>query len=83
MSFLVAVLLISAQAAVAQSAPVQAPPAAEAAKVKPKKICKSDDLVSGSRMAKRLCLTEDEWAKRKQGMSQSARSGYSGKAEDR
>ena len=73
-------LLMSAQPAVE----AQSPPPATAAepKKKEKKICKSDDLTSGSRMARRLCLTEEEWAQRDRGMTQSARSGYSGKAED-
>ncbi|MFL6729226.1 MAG: hypothetical protein ACJ8E3_08775 [Sphingomicrobium sp.] len=85
MSLIVAVLLVSAQAAATQPPSAQAPAVSVEAgkKAKQKKICKSDDLVSGSRMARRLCLTEDEWAQRNSGMSQSARSGYSGKAEDR
>ncbi|HEX6740709.1 MAG TPA: hypothetical protein VF079_02795 [Sphingomicrobium sp.] len=71
---------MSAQAAAdAQSA---APPPATAPKKKEKKICKEDPAVSGTRMAKRLCLTEEGWAQRSQGMTESARSGYSGKAED-
>ena len=81
MSLFVAVLLVSAQAA-AQSPPGQAPVVEVEKKAKPKMICKSDDLVSGSRMARRLCLTEDEWTQRNSGMTESARSGYSGKAED-
>lgn len=82
MSVFVAVLLASAQATAAQQ-PSAAPEAAtEAPKPKAKKICKLDDQTSGSRMARRICLTEDEWAQRTKGMSQSARSGFSGKAED-
>jgi hypothetical protein len=81
MSLLLAALLVSAQPAADQSAP--APATAEAPKtVKPKKICKADDAASGSRMAKRLCLTEEEWAQRSKGMTESARSGFSGKAAD-
>lgn len=81
MSVFIAVLLASAQTpTTTQPAPVA--PATEAPKAKQKKVCKSDDLISGSRMARRICLTEDEWAKRDSGMTQSARSGYSGKAED-
>jgi len=82
MSVFVAVLLVSAQATAAQQPPAQSQSATEAPKQKAKKICKLDDLTSGSRMAKRICLTEDEWAQRNQGMTQSARSGFSGKAED-
>ena len=79
MSFLVAVLLVSAQAATAEPAPAPAPAAAPK---KEKKICKTDDAASGSRMAKRLCLTESEWAARSHNMTESARSGFSGKSED-
>ncbi|HEY6661990.1 MAG TPA: hypothetical protein VIZ66_03610 [Sphingomicrobium sp.] len=82
MSLFVAALLVSVQAAATQSPSAQAPAVETEKKVKQKKICKSDDLVSGSRMARRLCLTEEEWAQRNSGMSQSARAGYSGKAED-
>ena len=52
---------------------VQAPEAAAPAPVeveKPasnKKICRVDSLDTGSRMKKRLCLTEVEWANRKAG----------------
>jgi len=82
MSLMIAALLLAAQAAEpAAAAPVQQPAPAAAAK-KPKKICKADDAMSGSRMAKRVCLTEEEWAQRSSGMTQSARSGFSGKAED-
>ena len=31
-------------------------------KAKPKKICKTSDKITGSRIAKRTCKTEDEWA---------------------
>lgn len=33
-----------------------------AKKVKPKKICKASDKITGSRIAKRTCKTEEEWA---------------------
>jgi tRNA/rRNA methyltransferase len=82
MSLIVAALLIFAQAAdQPPPAPAQGSAAAAAPK-KLKKICKLDDLTSGSRMAKRICLTEEEWAQHSQGMTQSARAGFSGKAED-
>lgn len=32
-----------------------------AKKVKPKKICKSNSGVTGSRVAKRVCKTQEEW----------------------
>jgi hypothetical protein len=82
MSALVAVLLVSAQASATQQPPAEPQVATDALKQKPKKICKLDDITSGSRMSKRICLTEEEWAQRSQGMTQSARSGFSGKAED-
>ena len=36
-------------------------PAAQAAPVKEKKICKIDPAYTGTRMKKRICLTESEW----------------------
>ena len=81
--FLLAALLVSAQPAADPQLSTPAATEAPAQKqVKPKKICKADDSASGSRMAKRVCLTEEEWAQRRSGMSESARSGFSGKAED-
>ena len=86
MSLVVAVLLVSAQAAAADAQPVAAPeasPAVEAPKkAKEKKICKLDDATSGTRMTKRLCLTDEEWAKRSQNMYESARSGTTATAQD-
>ena len=82
MSLLIAVLLVSAQTATVVQPATPTPAAAPAPQKKPKKICKSDDITSGSRMAKRLCLTEEEWAQRSNGMTQSARSGFSGKSDD-
>ena len=81
MSLVFAVLLVSVQAADQQAAP-PAPAEAPAPAKKPRKICKQDDQTSGSRMTRRLCLTEEEWAQRARGMTNSARSGFSGKAED-
>lgn len=80
MSVIIAALLVSAQAAAAE--PSAAPQAAAPAPKKEKKICKADDITSGSRMARRLCLTEEEWAERSHTMSDSARSGFSGSAQD-
>jgi len=86
MSLVFAVLLVSTQAAAADVQPVGAPeatsPTEAPKKAKEKKICKTDDATSGTRMAKRVCLTEEEWVRRAQGMTQSARSGFSGKTED-
>ncbi|HKX91498.1 MAG TPA: hypothetical protein VJM15_03630 [Sphingomicrobium sp.] len=83
MSVVLALLLASMTAAdqAATPAPETAASAAPAPK-KAKKVCKADDLTSGTRMAKRICLTEEEWAERNKGMTESARSGFSGKAED-
>ena len=81
---LLATLLASAQPTADPQSSAPAPAEAPAPKpAKPKKICKADEEASGSRMAKRLCLTEEEWAQRKAGMTESARSGFSGQAEDR
>jgi len=80
MSVFVAVLLVSAQAAATSEQP--APAAVEEPKAKPKKICKTDPETSGSRMVKRLCLTEEEWAQHGQGVNQGARAGFSGKPQD-
>lgn len=83
MSLVIAALLVSAQAAADSPAATPAEATSPApAKVKEKKICKEDDLVSGSRMARRICLTQSEWDQRNRGMVNSARSGFSGKAED-
>jgi hypothetical protein len=80
----VAVLLVSALAVADQPppAPTQATSAAPAPTVKERKICKADEATSGTRMAKRICLTEQEWSQRARGMTDSSRSGFSGKAED-
>lgn len=81
--FVVAFLLVSAQAAAEQQAAL-APPAgftAEAPK-KERKICRVDDADSGSHLVHRVCLTEQEWQQRGQGMMSSSHSGISGKAQD-
>jgi predicted secreted protein len=71
-------------AATTSTAPAAAAPTAAPApaKVKEKKICKVDDADSGSHMVRRICLTEQEWQQRGQGMTNSSRSGFSGKADD-
>jgi len=83
MSLFVAALLVAAQAAT-DTQPAQ--PAAVASEVpapkKEKKICKADDAASGSRMAKRVCLTQEEWAQRSHNMTDTARAGFSGQAQD-
>ena len=64
MSFIVAALIISAQASVdvQQPATVPAPVAAASQEAKkPKLICKREDPDSGSRMSKRTCKTAEEW----------------------
>lgn len=81
MLVIIAALLASAQAPAEPQTTSQ--PATDAAKpAKPKKICKADPALSGSRMSKRLCLTEEEWAQRSVSMKDSARAGFSGKSED-
>jgi hypothetical protein len=67
MSFFIAVLLVSAQAAAAPQSPAPesvASAAPAATKAKEKKICKSIDADAGSHMAKRECLSREEWAQR-------------------
>jgi predicted secreted protein len=84
MSLVFALILVSAQAAAADAQPVAPPEAAAEApkKVKEKKICKLDEATSGTRMTKRLCLTEEEWANRSKSMYESARSGTTATAQD-
>jgi len=77
-SLLIAVLLVSTQAAAnpqtAATAQATTPaPTAKPAKVK--KICKSEDADSGSHMARRVCLTAEEWNQKPQ--QGTGRSGYS------
>jgi hypothetical protein len=65
MSVLIAVLLVSAQAAATPQLAAPAPtaaPAQAATPAKPKKICKVDDADSGSHMVRRVCRTAEEWA---------------------
>ena len=59
-------LLITAALLLVQ-APEAAPPAEPAKAASNKKICRIDTLDTGSRMKKRVCLTEVEWANRKAG----------------
>ena len=82
MSLMIAALLISAPAATDEPSAAAAQTEAPAPAKKPRKICKQDDETSGSRMSRRICLTQEEWDQRARGMTNSARSGYSGKAED-
>lgn len=68
MSILLAALLISADPSAAQTAPQ--PTATQSAKPKKeRKICKTEDDVTGSHMVKRTCLTQQEWDTRVQGRS--------------
>jgi hypothetical protein len=61
------------------TAPAQTPTPAPATKpAREKKICKVDDADSGSHMARRVCLTAEEWAQRGQGMVNSSRAGFTG-----
>ena len=63
-TLLAALLLIADPTGAAASAP--APVKAEKAE---RKICKVDPADTGSRLKKRLCLTESEWDKLHQGYS--------------
>ena len=51
------------------TAPAAAQPAEVAQAAKEKKICKNDPSYTGSRMRKKLCLTESEWDLKSQGKS--------------
>jgi hypothetical protein len=76
MFLITAALLVSAQAVSDQPATAPAP-----APKKERKICKLDD-TSGSRMAKRICLTAQEWAEHPNGVIESSRAGLSGRPQD-
>ena len=60
-------LMLAAEAP-QQAAAVEAP-VAEAKPAKAKKICREDPNITGTRMKKKICLTEVEWAKRNEGKS--------------
>ncbi|HEX8842479.1 MAG TPA: hypothetical protein VF757_09285 [Sphingomicrobium sp.] len=65
MTLLLAALLVASEPAVAAPQPETITPAAAAPApkaTKPKKICKSLDADTGTRFAKRVCKTEEEWA---------------------
>ncbi len=66
MILLVAAMLVSADPTA--SAP-QTPPAPIEKPKKAKRICKRQDVDTGSHMAKSLCLTEDQWNARHEGIS--------------
>jgi predicted secreted protein len=67
MTVLLAALLFAADPTAAQAAP---PAPAQAVKPKDeKKICKVDKSYTGSRMTRRLCLTETEWARHDSGVN--------------
>jgi len=66
MILLLAAMLLSSDPAA--SAPQTQPAPIEKPK-KAKRICKRQDVDTGSHMAKSLCLTEDQWNARKEGIS--------------
>lgn len=55
--FLAALLLVADPSAASQADPIEAPKVE-----KEKKICKVDPNFTGTRMRKRICMTETEWA---------------------
>jgi hypothetical protein len=61
MSVFVAALLLSAGPAAVPAAPAQSTFVAPAKPEKEKKVCKADPTETGSRLVKRICLTQDEW----------------------
>jgi hypothetical protein len=69
MMFLLVASLLSANPAVQSAIPA---PVAEATAPKPKKekkICKTADDTTGSRMVKRTCFTQEQWDSQSQGRS--------------
>ena len=76
MSLIVAFLLSSAAAAPDQAVAMPTTAPAPAKPVKEKQICKPDpEADPASHMVRRICHTQQEWAK--QGMLGSSRSGFS------
>ena len=73
---LAAALLMSADAATAQS---QSPPATPAPtkKVKERKICRSQQAEVGSHMSKTICLSQHEWDLQGSGVNLGDRAGSS------
>ena len=63
LSILLSALLVSAEN------PPAAPAAEPAKKQKEKKVCRKPEQMTASHMVRRICLTEDEWAKRDDGAS--------------
>ena len=63
-AFTLALILAAGAASMAVSATAanEATEQPAAKKAKPKKICKASDKITGSRIAKRTCKTEEEWA---------------------
>jgi hypothetical protein len=67
-SLIALALMLSASVASGSATPASdnsepATPETTVKKEKPKKICKSSPTAVGSRLAKRVCKTEEEWAK--------------------
>lgn len=73
-----AIALILAANSATTAATSSGIPAAKAAKPeKAKKICKNDSRVTGTRISKRICKTEEEWAKGEDGLEVQAK-GHAG-----
>jgi hypothetical protein len=68
------ILTVSASAAVAATQDDTTATAPVEKKKKPKKICKNDPRITGTRIAKRICKTEDEWNKPEDGQEVSVKS---------
>ncbi|MBA3666465.1 MAG: hypothetical protein H0W65_01915 [Sphingomonas sp.] len=66
-SVLFSVLLLASDAAVAT--PAQPAPTAAQASTAESKICRPDPAYTGTRMRKRLCLTQNQWDLRGNGKS--------------
>jgi hypothetical protein len=66
-SLLLSALIVSADTPTA--APAATPVVEPAKKQREKKICRKPQASTGSNMVRRICLTENEWAKRDEGAS--------------
>ena len=79
MSVLFALMLVSADPIAAQQSAAPVPDSSTAQpvekKAREKRICKTNDDNSGTRMSQRVCRTESEW--RQESLLGSSRSGFS------
>lgn len=72
-----ALMMLSPAAAAPAEAPTAAAAAAPKAKTKARKICKNDPRRTGTRIATRICKTEEEWNNLEDGQEIGVRSATS------